>query len=477
MNKTARAFLWASNQQFGLVMLNLFFSIYLARILDPGEFGLIGMITVFIGIGTALMSGGLGSSLIRTKNPSKLAYSTIFYSNILLAVLVYVLLFFLAPYISDFYDNDKLVLLIRVYSLSVIILSFSAIQLLRLTKNLDFKKTTYIQLPSILIGGITGVLFALNEFGVWSLVAMNLTKMSANSIQLWTRTKWYPDLVFSLSELKIHFNFGSKIALTRLINTVYDNAYNIIIGKYFNAQQLGFYTRANTLAQLPIANIQEILDRVSFPLLSEIQDDDVELRRKYKLILQAVFLIIAPIFVLGIVLAKPLFIFFLTEKWLPAVPYFQLICISGFFIPLGRNNLNVLKVKGKSGFFLRLSILEKILISVSILLTFKYGIEVILSAQIIVYALTFIINSSLSGNVIGYPFKTQIKDIFKSFIHLIIPTISIAICYSLISNKLNNISLILFCSLLFLIIYTTSLYLFKKKLIYWLLSLIKKKNE
>jgi O-antigen/teichoic acid export membrane protein len=464
-NKTIIAFFWASGQQIATLVLNLTVSILLARILDPVEFGLIGMITIFVSLGTALMNGGLTSSLIRTKDPKDIDFSTVFYTNVVFSLIIYTVIFFSSPLIASFFERPELTYIVRVYALSIIIFSFSAVQLAKLTKELKFKKTMAIQLPSILMGGIVGIAMALLGYGVWSLVIMYLAQAIANSIQFWFRSGWKPKLEYSFISFKEHFGFGFKLALSGVLNSIYSNIYNLVIGKYFSAQQLGYYTRSYTLAQIPVYNLQEVLDRVTYPLLSKIQDDDEKLKSTYKQIIQSVLLLILPILILGIILAEPLFSFFLTDKWLPAVPYFRLICVAGIFVPLSKNNLNILKIKGKSGLFLRLGMMEKMVITIGIFFIIPFGIKGLLYFQIATGLGAFLMNGYFSGRLINYSLVEQIGDVLKVTLLASLTGIIVWFIYSLIMSKMSSWGVILFCSFIFISFYLLMIFIFDKKIL------------
>lgn len=474
-NQSIAAFFWASGQQIGTLVLNLTVSILLARILDPVEFGIIGMITIFVSLGTALMNGGLTSSLIRTKEPKDVDYSTVFFTNVAFSVIIYILIFFTAPLMAMFFDMPVLVKVVRVYALSIIIFSFSAVQLAKLTKDLRFKKTMTIQLPSVFFGGVVGIIMALKGYGVWSLVTMYLAQASANSLQLWFRSGWRPKLQYSYTSFKQHFGFGFKLSLSAVLESVYANIYNLVIGKYFSAQQLGYYTRSYTLAQIPVYNLQEVLDRVTYPILAKIQDDDEKLKSTYKRIIQSVLLLILPILILGIILAEPLFSFFLTDKWLPAVPYFRMICVAGIFVPLSKNNLNILKIKGKSGLYLRLGIIEKIIITIGIFFMIPFGIKGLLYFQIVSSLGSFLLNAHYSGKLIKYDLVEQIVDVLKITVLVSLTGCINWLLYSYLISEFSDILVILTCGIIFILTYITIVYVFNKNLLKTFRTIVLKK--
>ncbi|MDX1718653.1 MAG: lipopolysaccharide biosynthesis protein [Salegentibacter mishustinae] len=407
---------WTFTQQFGNQLIGFFVSLVLARILLPEEFGLIGMIAVVVAIGNALLDGGLTKSLIRDKECDQEDYSTVFYFHIVSSLVVYALVFVSAPLIADFYERTILINIIRVYSLSLVITSFSAVQLARLTKIMDFKTQALIAIPAAIIGGVVGIFLAYKDYGVWSLVWSSIITSTVNSIQVWIYSGWSPDFIFSRVKFKKHFNYGYKLTLSDLLNRVFNNLFLIVIGKYFSAAQVGFYTRAETMKQLPVNNISNALNKVSFPLLVSIKDDELRLKRVYKKLMLMVVFVVTPFLIFLAVLAEPTFRFLFTEKWLPAVPYFQILCITGTLFPLHSYNLTILNIKGRSDLFLKLEALKKILIVIIIVLAVPFGILALLYGQVIVSLLAFFINARYTKKFIDYSGWQQITDIYPIII-------------------------------------------------------------
>lgn len=409
--RTVSGFFWTFSQQVSVQFINFIETIILARILLPSEFGLIGMLAVFIAIGNTLIDSGLTSSLIRTANPTEKDYSTVFFINLLGSILIYCILFFTAPLIASFYKQPMLTNIVRLYTLTFIIRAFSSVQMTRLTKELNFKLQMTIQIPSEILGSALGIILALSGFGVWSLVWMNIFQSSMYSIQLWIRSGWRPKFLFDKDLFKYHFNFGYKLTLSSLLDTVYQNLYTLIIGKFFSAAQVGYYTYSMTLRQLPIQNISGALNKITYPIFSSIQNDDIALKRAYKKLMQQVIFWIAPILILLTIIAEPLFRLLLTEKWLPAVPYFQILCIAGILYPLQAYNLNILKIKGRSDLFLKLAVIKKVLSISGVFVALQFGIFGLLYFQIVMTLISFVINTWYSGKFINYSFKNQLSDI------------------------------------------------------------------
>lgn len=413
--KTLTGFFWSLSQQFGTQIFTTIVTIVLARILEPKDFGLIGMLTVFIAIGNSLVDAGLTSSLIRTKDADQRDFSTVFYINLVGSILVYGLLFVSAPWISRFFSQPVLEDIVRVYSISFIFNAFSAVQRTRLVKKMDFKTELKVTLPSVVVAGILGIVLANIGFSVWSLVIMAVTQQFLISVQFWLYSKWRPSFIFDFDRFKYHFDFGYKITLSSLLNAVFSNIYNLVIGKYFTVSQLGFYAKADSLKQLPVRNISTALNKVTYPMFSEIQGDKVKMKKTYKRVMQQVLFWLTPVMVLAAILAEPTFRFVLTEKWLPAVPYFQLLCFIGLMFPIHSYNINVLKVKGRSDLVLRLEIIKKSLTALGVILALPYGIFALIWTQIGLNIISFGINSYYSGKFIDYGLFSQFKDIIPIF--------------------------------------------------------------
>lgn len=414
--QTVSGVLWTFSQQFGVQLINFIAQIVLARILLPSEFGLIAMLSVFISIGKSLMDSGLTASLIRTPDPDQRDYSTVFFINMIGSIVIYFLLFFCAPLIASFYKQPILTAVIRVYTLTFIIQAFMAVQTTRLTKNMNFRVQMIMQIPSVIVGGIVGVVMAYMHYGVWSLVWMSLTSAFLFSIQHWFHSGWYPSFIIDWERLKHHFKFGYKLTIAGVLSSIFSNIYNLVIGKYFSANEVGFYNRADTLQGFPVQNISLALTKVTFPMFASIQDDKVKLKSVYKKLMQQVIFWVTPLMIYLAIVAEPLFRFVLTAKWLPSVPYFQILCVTGILYPLQMYNLNILNVLGRSDLFMKLEIIKRTIIAIGVVCALPFGIYGLLIFQVIFSFIAFYINSFYSGRMINYSMKEQIKDIMPLFI-------------------------------------------------------------
>jgi len=414
--KTVSGLLWSFIDSFTNLGIHFIVGIILARILTPKEFGLVGILTIFIAISQSLISSGFSQALIRKTDPSQQDYSTVFYFNIVIGFICFLILFLSAHSISRFFSEPELEPLIKVLGISVVIIAFSIIQQTILTKRIDFKLQTKISVTSSLISGIIAIIMALLGFGVWSLVIKTITMYGITSILLWVLNKWKPSLIFSIKSFKELFSFGSKLLVSGLIDTIFQNIYYFIIGKYFSARDLGFYSRADQFRSLPSSNLTAVVQRVSFPVLSSIKEDVIMLKESYQKLIKSTMLICFVLMLGMSATAKPMILALIGEKWEPSVAYLQLLCFAGMFFPLHALNLNMLQVQGRSDLILRLEIIKKILAIPVIIIGIKWGLKIMILGMIVNNIISYYLNSYWSGRFIGYSFLDQVKDIMHSFI-------------------------------------------------------------
>lgn len=421
------------------------------------------MIMLFVGIGNSLSDSGLTSSLIRTTNADNTDYSTVFFFNLTGSTIIYLIIFFSAPLIAGFYDQPDLSRLIRVLAISIIIKSFVSVQLTKLKKELQFKKIMTIQLPSTILSGFIGIILALNGAGVWSLIWLTLSQSIIFALQVWIRSKWTPEFTVDFVKLKRHISFGYKLTLAGLLNVIFSNIYNLVIGKWFSAKELGYYNRADTMQGFPLRNTINTIKKVAYPLLSTLQNDDEKLKKSYSKMMLHVAFWITPLMLLQIIIAKPLIEFFLTEKWLPAVPYFQLLCVSSILYPLQEYNLQILDVKGRSDIYLRIEIIKKILIVAAISIAIFFGITGLLYAQIILSILFYLISSNAGSKMINFTLKEQIRAIYPIFLISFAVAFAVWVVNILFTHyfKIPNLLNIIVTSILFISLYMGASYTFK----------------
>lgn len=453
-------------QQVGVQVVNFTVQLFLARLLLPEAFGLIALIQIFLAIGQALMDGGMTSSLIRTKEPNQADYSTVFFINLVSSFLIYCLLFLAAPYISLFFRLPELTLIIRVYSLSFIIQALVGVQTTKLTKEMNFKLQMYMQIPSTILGGLVGLWMAFHNYGVWSLVWMYLASSLVFMIQHWYRTDWRPSLIFDKQKLRYHFNFGYKLTLSSLLTSLYNNLYVVIIGKLFPISQLGFYNQANTLRMFPVQNLTMALQKVTYPVFSSLQDDDEAMKSVFRRITLIVFFVISPVMLFLLLAAEPLFRLLLTEKWLPAVPYFQILSISAIVYPISIYNLNILLAKGQSGLHFKLEAIKKAGSSIFLLLIIPFGIYGVIYAAAISMLIHAFVNTYFSGRLINYPLKEQIRNLLPILTISCATTLATYLGCEILRYTFNGLNDVILIALVFVFFFGTYLiisYLFRIK--------------
>lgn len=414
--RTITGLFWNLTERVGSRVIAFLPTLILARLLTPEQFGLVAMLSLFVAVAQTLLDSGFGVALIQKRDATYTDECSIFYFNILVGGVVVLILFWVAPFIAGFYNQPILTPLTRWLSLGILIQSFGLIQFTLLSRALDFKTQVKANLLATLFAGILGVAAAFLGLGVWSLVIQSVSNTLFSTLILWVISAWRPAPIFSLSSLKSMFGFGSRLLLTSLVATFFDNIYQVFIGKVFSAGSLGYYMRAFSVRVLVNDTISLTLGRVLFPALAIIKGDLTRLQRWYrKSILLATFMHF-PVMLGFLVMAKPLFTLLFSEKWLVAVPLFQLMCLAGLLHPLQLINLDVLKVKGRSDLVLKLEIVKKLLVIVSLIVTYRWGIQAILVGQIVLSVIGYYLNSYYSGILIEYPMKSQMLDILPSLL-------------------------------------------------------------
>ena len=413
--KTVSGLIWSFVDTMAGQGITFVVGIILARLLSPREFGLIGMITVFIAVSESFINSGFSSALIRKKDCTDTDFSTVFFFNLTVGILFFLLLFFSAPAISSFFNEPELTAILQVLGIVLIIDSLTLIQRTILTKRIDFKLQAKISMIASIGSGVVSITMAFYGLGVWALVAQRIVKQGLNSLFLWLWNRWKPLLVFSKESFKELFGFGSKLLISGLIDTIYRNVYYLIIGKFFSAQELGFYTKANEFKNLPSQNFNYIISRVTYPVLSTLQDDIPRLKNNYQKLIRSV-MFITFILMLGMAaVAEPMIHTLIGAKWEPAIIYLQMLCFVGMMYPLHALNLNMLQVQGRSDLFLKLEVIKKIIAIPTIVIGIFFGIKIMIGGMMVNTLIAYYLNSYWSGKKIGYSFKQQVKDILPSF--------------------------------------------------------------
>ncbi|WP_269686364.1 lipopolysaccharide biosynthesis protein [Flavobacterium lacustre] len=459
-------FFWTYLQQFSSQIINFSISLVLARLLLPEDFGTMGLIYIFITIGHVLIDGGLSLSLIRNLDTDDEDFSTVFYANIGVSVLVYSLVFIAAPFIADFYKLEILTNIIRVFAVTFIISAFSSVQSAFLSKNMQFKTQMMIAIPSIIASGIVGITLAFFNFGVWSLVWASITQNGIGTLQLWFYNNWRPKRVFNKIKFLKHLHFGYKLIITGIFDAVFVNIYPIFIGKTFSIKQVGFYTQAEGLKQLPVSNVGGALSKVTLPLFSKIQNDSQKLKEAYDRITQLVLFVITPILIFMSVLANPLLLFLYSAKWVAAAPYLKILCFAGILPTINGYNINILNAKGKSNYILKIEILNKIFLVLMILFFYRYGIYALVWTKLLSSIFSYLLNSYYCGKELNYSLFDQIMNITPVLLLSFLSGFVVQTIYvTLNSSQIPLLLKLLIPCFIGIIFYCSLIFIFKRKLI------------
>lgn len=435
---------WSAIERLGSQGTQFLFGIILTRILLPEDYGMVGLVLIFIAVGQTLVDAGFSSALIWKKNTTQTDYSSVYYFNIGVSLIIYIFFFFLAPLIARFYEKPELITLIRVICLNFIILSFGVIQQTILYKNFDIKTLAKVNFIGSLLGGILSVILALKGFGVWAIVVQILSKNIISTALLWIFKSWRPIWVFSMGSIKSLFNYGSKIMIAGLLYSIFQNLYFVIIGKIFPIVTLGYYTRAVQLSEFPVTTVSSIFQRITFPVFSILQDETERLKNAVRKSLRTIVFILYPV-MFGLMASSDIFIeLMFSAKWLPASIFFKLLCILGLLYPFLVINDEVLKAKGRSGLLLKLQIISKVIIVINFVITYRWGISAIIIGQIVSVFITFSINAWITGRLITYSQLQQLRDTFPYLLISLIMGILISFIPGLIPDKILALSLMVF---------------------------------
>lgn len=414
-DKTVKGVAWSGVEQVAQYSITFVVSVILARLLSPDDYGLIGLTGVFTAVCQSIIGGGMGTALIRKKDATEDDYNTAFVLNLGMSLLLYVVIFLFAPLIADFFGRQELISLTRVSSLSLIIGALALVQTTRLTKRIDFKTQTQITLKASIASGVVGIILAIGGLGVWALVAQAILNQIVRTISLWIANHWTPELRFSMKSFRELFGFGWKLVVSSLLDSIWGELHQVVVGKFYSSASLGQYTRAQGFAQLFSVNLTGVVRRVSFPVLSNIQDNPENMVAVYRRIIKmTMFLSATCMFFLGAI-SEPLLHCLIGAKWHMAAIFLPFICISGSMYPLHALNLNMLQVLGRSDLFLGLEIIKKIIAIVPLIVGATVGIIPMLLVNIVTGVISFFLNSYYSGKLLNYSSWMQIRDVAHSY--------------------------------------------------------------
>ena len=410
-SRTILGLFWSLVDSFANQGIQFIIGVVLARLLSPKDFGIIGVLSIFMAISQLFINGGFSNALIRKKYCSEEDYSTVFIFNAIVSVFIYLLLFVSSNFISVYFNEPELLSLIKVLGFGLIINSLSLIQRVKIAKKVDYKLQSKISLSAGSISGVTAIICAINGMGVWSLVVMSLSRYTITTIMLWFSIQWFPQKYFNKKSFFDLFSFGSLILLSSLINTFTQKIYYIIIGKYFSTVELGFYSRAEQFQQLPTYNLNSIVSRVSMPMLVLVQGDTDRLRVQFKKLLRGT-MFISTIVLFGLATtSRPLIELLLGKEWLPVVPYLKLLAFAGVLYPMHLYNLQLLKIKKRSDYYLKLELIKVLLTIPVLVIGIRLGIEAMILGMMAASVIALVLNTYYTNIFLDYSFKAQVIDV------------------------------------------------------------------
>ena len=415
-SKVMSNLIWRFAERSGAQIVGFIVSIVLARILSPNDYGTVALITVFTTFFQVFVDSGLGNSLIQKKDSDDIDFSTVFYTNIVFCILLYIIIFFCAPLIANFYNNKELIALTRVLGITILISGVKNVQQAYVSKKLIFKKFFWATLLGTITAAIVGIIMAVKGFGVWALVAQQLINLTIDTIMLWVTVNWRPKKVFSIKRLKKLYSYGWKLMVSAVIDTVYNDIRQLVIGKIYSSSDLAYYNKAQQFPNIIVGNINNSIDSVLLPTMSKEQHDKERVKNMTRRSIKTSVYIMAPLMMGLAFCGNNVITLLLTEKWLPAVPFLAIFCINYLFYPIHTANLNAIKAVGRSDLFLKIEILKKIIGVTLLIITMRISVMAMALSTIISSIMSQIINSWPNKKLLNYSYLQQLKDILQSII-------------------------------------------------------------
>lgn len=450
IHKTKSGLLYKFAERLGAQGVNFIVTVILARILLPEEFGVISLVTVFITILDVFVTYGFGNSLIANKHSDNLDFSTAFYFGGVFSIVIYGLVFIFAPYIANYFDNEVLILLIRIMSIRIPIAAINSVQQAYVSKHMMFQKFFISTSIGSICSGVLSIVLAYHGFGVWALVVQYLSSAVFDTVCLWFIVGWRPDFVFSFKRLKAIYDYGWKILLVGLIDTSYNQIRNLIVAKKYSPSDLAYYTRGFQFPSLFISVVEPTINGVIFPALSSCNDNILEMKAVTRRVTQISCYVLFPLVIGLLATAEPLVVSLLTDKWLACVPFLQIACLAFLFRPVQVINSCLIKASGRSGLLLKLDVIKKFIGLILLIASIPFGIEAIAWSLVWTNIIATIINIYPNLKIINYGYKEQFMDILDSLVISVVMGITI---YALIKIKINDITILILQLIVGLILY------------------------
>ncbi len=416
MNKVFNSLIWRFLERVGFQGVKFIISIILARLLAPEIYGTVALVTVFTSILQVFIDSGMGLALVQKKNADDLDYSSLFFFNLGMCIVLYIGLFFAAPFIATFYERPELVSIIRVMGITLLVAGVNSIQNAYISRNLLFKKTFFSTLGGTVFSAVVGVVMAYAGYGVWALVIQTVLDVIVRTGIIWITVRWRPKLLFSLQRLKGLFSFGWKMLVSTLIDTVYNELYSLIIGKKYSSNDLAFYNKGKLFPNMIVTNVNYSINSVLLPTMAKEQDNSLRVKAMTRRAIRTSTYIMSPLMIGLAVCAEPLVTVLLTEKWLPCVLFLRLFCVSYIFYPIHTANLSAIQALGRSDLFLKLEIIKKIIGVALVLGSMWISVEAMAYSLLVSALLSTIINAYPNKKLLGYSWTEQMKDILPNIL-------------------------------------------------------------
>lgn len=413
-------FIWRFAERCGAQLVTFIVSIVLARILAPEDYGTIALVTVFTTILQVFVDSGLGTALIQKKEADDLDFSSVFFFNFAVCIILYIGMFIAAPFIAEFYNDSSLTSVVRVISLTIVISGVKGIQQAYVSRNMMFKRFFFSTIGGTIFSAVFGIVLAYQGFGVWALVAQQLSNTAIDTLILWLTVKWRPKLMFSWNRLKTLLVFGWKLLVSALLDTCYNNLRNLIIGKMYSSADLAYYNQGDKFPKVIVTNINTSIDSVLLPTMSSAQDDRERVKNMTRRAIKTSTYVMAPLMMGLAFCSVPIVHLVLTDKWLPCVPFLRIFCVTYMFYPIHTANLNAINAMGRSDWFLRLEVIKKIVGMAILLSTMWFGVMAMAYSLLLSSVLSQIINSWPNRKLLGYGYLEQIRDIAPAIILAVI---------------------------------------------------------
>jgi len=410
-NKTVGALLWSAVERFGQQGVRFLTTIILARLLTPEDFGVLGILMVFIIVAESVVNNGFGTALIQKKTVTEDDLTTAFVISVVVAALLYGIIFASAGAIARFYGQPQLELFTKVLAVVVLLDAFVVIQRVQFERQLNFRRLSNITVVSTLLSGAVGIGLSVYGAGVWSLIAQLIAQKVFLIVFLWYHSIWVPRGSFEIGSFQRLFSYGWKLQVSGILDSFFRNLHALIIGRYFAVDLVGYYMQAKKLKDLPLHNLSAVVGKVTFPAFSSIQDDLRRLKRGYRQSITMLVLVAFPLVVGMFVTAPRLIPVVLGDQWMESIPFFRMICVVGLLYVLQASNMNILKVTGRTDIFLRLEVVKKLLTVVAVLVSIRWGVYALVASGIVTSYIAFVLNATFAGRLIHYPMRQQVQDV------------------------------------------------------------------